>query len=264
MESCGKGEVDMKYIVLTCGLLPVVILAVIGALIRFKKAYWLISGYNTMSREKKEKVDIEGLGRFTGNICFVYAAVILAAIIFMVLNVSVAALVVFALLLPLIIYTLVKAQQYDGNTRNEKGEMNRKTKWVIASISLVVILTAAGVGTLLYYSSKPAEYSVENGVFSISGLYGQKIQTREISDIQLKESLPEILMKTNGSALGDKYKGHFKLKDVGKATVFLDRSQPPFIYIKAGSKVYFLNCNEPGDTKALFEKLQKEREKSGK
>lgn len=35
-------------------LIPVLILVVIGFLIKYKKAYWLISGYNTMPAEKKK------------------------------------------------------------------------------------------------------------------------------------------------------------------------------------------------------------------
>ena len=41
-----------------------VILGALGVMIRYFKWYWLIAGYNTMTRERKRQVDIEGLGKF--------------------------------------------------------------------------------------------------------------------------------------------------------------------------------------------------------
>lgn len=69
----------MRVVLLTSGLMPVLLLVVIGILIKYKKAYWLISGYNTMSAEKKKNVNIEGLGNFTANICFLMAGLIFVA-----------------------------------------------------------------------------------------------------------------------------------------------------------------------------------------
>jgi len=40
--------------------LPIVlILSIIGWLVKFKKVTWLISGYNTASKQKKEEYDIK-------------------------------------------------------------------------------------------------------------------------------------------------------------------------------------------------------------
>lgn len=50
-----------------------------GIAIRVFKWYFLISGYNTMSKEKKDKVDIEGLARFMGMYLYANGAAFLAA-----------------------------------------------------------------------------------------------------------------------------------------------------------------------------------------
>jgi len=50
-----------------------------GIAIRVFKWYFLISGYNTMSKEKKDKVDIEGLARFMGTYLYANGAAFLAA-----------------------------------------------------------------------------------------------------------------------------------------------------------------------------------------
>lgn len=248
----------MGVLILSAGLIPAVLLIVIGLLIKYKKAYWLISGYSTMSSEKKKNVDIEGLGRFTGNVCFAIAAVILAAFIFLALGKWIATLAVFTLLLPLIIYTLIKAQSFDGNTRDSEGKMKTGTKVLIGSIIAVLILTAVGVGILLHFSSIPAEYTMQNGILKISGMYGQEVPISKISSLELKNTLPEVITRTNGSALDTMLKGHFRIKDIGEAKLFVDVSKPPFIFLKSNSKVIIINCEESNKTKELYERLSEE------
>lgn len=51
------------------------VLFLIGALIKYKKVTWLISGYNTAPKKEKEKYDVEKLCRYTGNFIFVLAAI---------------------------------------------------------------------------------------------------------------------------------------------------------------------------------------------
>lgn len=49
---------------------PAGLLLLIGWLIKYKKATWLISGYNTSSREEKQKYDVEKLCKYMGNFLF--------------------------------------------------------------------------------------------------------------------------------------------------------------------------------------------------
>lgn len=58
-------------------LLPTAILLIVGWLIKYKKVTWLISGYNTASKEEKEKYDIEKLCRYMGDYLFILAALFL-------------------------------------------------------------------------------------------------------------------------------------------------------------------------------------------
>jgi fatty acid desaturase len=48
----------------------------LGLLIKYKKAAWLISGYNTASKAKKQQYDIDKLCRYTGNLIFVLSGVL--------------------------------------------------------------------------------------------------------------------------------------------------------------------------------------------
>lgn len=52
-----------------------VLFIVLGVVIRFGKASWLIAGYNTSSKDEKEKYDVKALCRFVSNLLFVIAAI---------------------------------------------------------------------------------------------------------------------------------------------------------------------------------------------
>ena len=47
----------------------------IGWLIKVKKATWLISGYNTASKERKEQYDVDKLCHYFGNFMFTLAGI---------------------------------------------------------------------------------------------------------------------------------------------------------------------------------------------
>lgn len=53
------------------------ILLIVGWLIKYKKATWLISGYNTASKAKKNEYDVEKLTKAMGNFMFVFCGIFL-------------------------------------------------------------------------------------------------------------------------------------------------------------------------------------------
>ena len=54
-------------------------LALLGCLIKYGKVAWLIAGYNTSSKEEKEKYDVEALCRGVGHFMFVLGGTLLIA-----------------------------------------------------------------------------------------------------------------------------------------------------------------------------------------
>lgn len=248
----------MNGVLFITGLLPVLIVVIVGLAIKYKKAYWLISGYNMMSEEKKKNVDFEGLGNFIASICFAIAGIILIASVLINADKASFALIAYMLLIPVVIFAVIRAQKYDGNTKNKDGSMKFRSKVMVGIIVGFLVLVMAGVSALIYYSSKPAEFALNDGVLKISGMYGREIPVKEINSINIKDELPEILAKTNGSALGTKCKGYFTLKDLGGVELFADTSISPYIYLDTDFKPIILNCESSGETHALFDKLKEE------
>ena len=226
----------MQYGALLAMLLPVVILVIIGFMVKYRRAYWLISGYNTMSKEKKENVDIEGLANFTGNFCFALAVLIGVASALLAGGYDIAAGVLFAFLLPLSIFVIIKTQQYDHNTRNADGTMERKSLLKLGLTIAFLVIVGIGVGVLLYFSYQPTELLITEEYVQIKGMYGEKIPYTELKEVALIQEIPEITARTNGSSIGERRKGHFRLKDLGAAKLFLVSSQPPYIYLERNDK----------------------------
>lgn len=56
-----------------------ILFILIGFAIKYAKMYFLIAGYNTMSKAEKARIRIEALSRFMGNVFFVMGAVLLLA-----------------------------------------------------------------------------------------------------------------------------------------------------------------------------------------
>jgi hypothetical protein len=241
-------------------LLPALILVILGILVKYFKVYWLISGYNTMSSEKKKNVDVVGLSRFTGNLCFAIAGIIGLAEILMIKEKMAAAGIIFALLFPISIYAMIKSQQYDGNTRNPNGTMKRKAKIKTGLFIAFLLITAIGVGILLYQSYQPIGVVITEEYLEIKGLYGEKIALTDITKVATIAELPEIIERTNGAALGERLKGNFRLKELGATKLFLDRGKPPFIYIERGTKQakakpLIINAVSEKETRELYDAL---------
>jgi len=248
----------LQYGALLVMLLPVVILVLIGYLVKYRRVYWLISGYNTMSKEKKQNVDIEGLANFTGNFCFALAVLIGVASALLTGGYDIAAGVLFAFLLPLSIYVLIKTQQYDHNARNADGTMERKTLLKLGLTIAFMVIIGIGVGVLLYFSYQPAELLITEEYLQIEGMYGEKIPYSEIEVVALIQEIPEITARTNGSSIGERRKGHFRLKDLGAAKLFLVSDEPPYIFLERyDQKPIIINFADQEETEDVYEELSK-------
>ncbi len=236
--------------------LPVLLLLIIAVMVKYHHAYWLISGYNTMSKEKKQNVDIEGLANLTGNFCFVLAGVLVLAFVLLLNGYDIAAGISFGLIFPLTIYMMIKAQHFDGNNRNPDGTMKHGSKLkMILTIAFLVIVGIA-VSVLLYQSYQPVEVTITEEHFVIKGMYGEKIAFEDITEVALIQEIPRITARTNGSSLGERHKGHFRLKDLGAAKLFLDSGQPPYIYLERGkAKPVILNFLSEEETKEVYTDL---------
>ena len=209
-----------------------------------KAAPNLISGYNTMSKENKKNVDIEGLSSLMRNgLIFIGIVIIVGHFLFTWAGLKAfsgfSILIAVFSILPVL---LVKAQKYDHNIS--------KNKWV----GLVVLIIAGlFVGSLLIVGMLPSKIEVNDGNIKFSGIYGFSIQKSDITNIELRDTIPSIRMRLNGVSIGSVHKGYYRLETYGKCRLFLHSNQPPFILMtdKAGYRT-ILNFRSESETREVY------------
>lgn len=238
----------MMFILLYLGGLFIVL----GVLIRQFKCYWLISGYNTASKERKKQIDEAGLGKFMGNFCYFMGAMFLLFYTIDWLGYHQASLFVIPLILIGIIYVLIKAQKYDAGAKRPDGKLKTSVKIIIASIIAFFLLVAGFV----LYGMKPTEITVGTSSIQISGVYGTTISYKEIKKIELDETIPAIQMRTNGYALNNVLKGYFTLQTLGNGKLFIKYGKSPYIYVQTDKGFIIFNEPDPQKTRELYEKIK--------
>lgn len=128
----------------------------------------------------------------------------------------------------------------------------KKASLILGSIIAVVVLVFVVVLTTT--GNKAPVYSIDNGTFKISSMYGQEISLSDVSSVQLKTNLPANLSRTNGYGFGSILKGKCS-SDLGNVTVYVDTSKPPFIYLTTSSGLIILNDQSADKTQALYDTL---------
>jgi len=233
---------------------------VIGLLVHVFKWYFLISGYNTMSKEKKANVDTEGLGRLMGMYSYVNGGVFIVVGVLHVLGqklVLTPAIVFFCIST---VYLLIKAQKYDGNIYDENGKL-RKGAWKQFALPVgIIFVTLIFVAALMFFSSQPTKVTILEEGIQIHGMYGDVYTWDSIEAVKLMEELPAIEMRTNGSALGSNLKGHFRTRELGSVKLFVNTQKPPFIYLETDDGVTIFNMNNSDETLEIFREILRQRE----
>jgi hypothetical protein len=227
----------------------------VGLTVHVFKWYFLISGYNTMPKEKKANVNVEGLGRLIGIYSYINGGVLIAIGVLNALGIKqvlTPAIVFFGIST---IYLLIKAQKYDGNIYDENGKL-RKGAWKQFILPVGIVVAALiFVAILLFFSSQQTNVTfVDNGI-QIHGMYGGIYAWDSIKDVKLMEDLPAIERRTNGSALGPNLKGYFRTKELGSVKLFVNIEYPPFIYLETDDGVTILNLSNEDETKETYEKM---------
>lgn len=231
------------------GILIFVIFTVTGAIIKYGQQHWLIAGYNTMPEEKKKNVDIAGLASFLGNWLFALGTLTLVGSLICARWYPSLSPCIPILCPAGIIVMVVGAQKYDHNQRRKREKTVLTTVMIFTGL---VLIAAAG---LMLYGHRSSPVELESDGIVIGGIYSTTIPREEITGIELKEELPEIISKNNGFSSGQIRKGHFTLEELGRGRLYLESNRGPFIYILTGDSHVLINYQDPLRTEALYKTL---------
>ena len=242
----------VKYII---ALAPSFIFIILGVCVKYFKMYWMISGYNLMSAEKKKNVDVKGLGAMMANFCFVLAGIIFVFIISLFYKIFILSFVAVGAILSVIIYIIIKSQRYDGNAVNKDGTMKKKTKIFVGFVIAFLLIVFTGVGIMIFQSNKPVTYIITDDKIEIISLYGETINFKDIDSVSMIDKLPDIKARTNGSAIGSILKGYFNVDQYGNVKLFADMNGSSFIVVNTGGRTIIFNAEDQIEIQDLFDKI---------
>jgi hypothetical protein len=214
----------------------------------------LISGYNTLTREQKQNVDIEGLSAFMRNGFLLMGILIIAGyslfnwLGFAVIANSVTPVVTLVGLTLMIL----KAQKFNHNTDKKTGKTY-----------LILGITGVFVIGLFMYGSMPSKTTFKDASIEFSGIYGFEMNFSEIEKVILVDSLPAIQMRTNGYSFGGVKKGFFRLDQLGKCQLMIQSKNPPYLIIlKKNGDPVIINFKDPSETRRIYNKMKAYTDKS--
>lgn len=209
----------------------------------------LIAGYNTMTKEQKANVDIQGLSTFMRNVLIVIGLVIIAGdfLLRLVEFPLIANLLTFIVPFAGIAFLLVKAQKFDHNKPGSKAKMS----YILLGLVVLFVLG------LLYFGTTPAKIEINGESIHITGMYGIELPGGDIQEITMREKLPSIIMRTNGFSFGSSNKGSFKLEEYGQCKLFLQSESGPYlVMIKKNGEKIILNRKNKTETEQVFENIK--------
>ncbi|WP_334074234.1 MULTISPECIES: DUF5808 domain-containing protein [Paenibacillus] len=150
-----------------------------------------------------------------------------------------------------------------GETVNTATLTGKILVWGILGLTASVLV---GVSFMLIRSeliSPELRFSAENRIEIDYPMYSYDFRAEDIRELALVDELPASGIKINGEATERHARGHFRLKGLGDARLYIFKDRPPFIRIKLEEGYIFYNEEEPVLTQKLYDQL-KERVASGK
>ena len=228
--------------------------AFLAAGIKFFKWHWLIAGYNTMSKKEQENVDAEGLGNFMGNWLFVLAGLLLLFELLPSFG-NITFILFLAAFFLIIIYMIKGAQNYVKPEK--KSDAMKKSDRVITNVIIgFIIFIGILVFGLIFVGSRDMRVEITDQSLRFSGMFGSAVSLTKITDIELRDEMPEVIRKVGGFDAGEVRRGRFQLEEMGTGTIFIHSSrQGPYIYIYHEDGFIIFQYKNPEQTLELYDYL---------
>jgi hypothetical protein len=245
------------------GLLFILIAIVVGV---FKQT-WLISGVNTMPKEKLAKMDLEYVAKYFGLFFGIFGGILtLSPFIFVYLSIMkyffgffMFSTLGFCTFMILYFNVIKRKRIYNKNGTGQTQPIDvPKNKWR-KIIPIVCVASTAAVGLLIYFGYKEPKVIIDTNAFKLKGLYGVNLPFTKIAeaDTIVWSKLPAISIRTNGISLNKVNRGKFRTTDGEKIHLSIHRGVSPVIRIvENDGSVYYINRKNAAETRQIFNKLK--------
>ena len=224
----------------------------VGFIITPSNAKYLLSGYNTMSREDQNKFPIvEYLKAFKAFHIWFGILYTILSVVFHLLDSD---LVVYHLgFTPILAYGWFFWISRKYNQGLSSATKNKTTiGLIILSITLVFV-----VG-LFIWSGKKSSWTYENNQLEIQGPYSILLNISDLDSISLLKSLPEITIRSHGISTGKIAKGKFKGPNKKRYHLLIDKPVGEVLALYTSREITVLISLDEMDERELFLTIQED------
>ena len=204
-----------------------------GFLVTENNAKYLLSGYNSLNEEERKRFDLKKYLLYFRKFHLALGVSLLVLGLLLHYGISETASGMFLGVYPIIayIYFILKSNTYWTGKQNRWNKIGIYI--LIATLALIIGLLAMGL--------KESKLQITHNEIKFLGVYGETLRPRDIKSIGLTNTLPKITSKSNGFALGDTRKGHFRTQDGEAVKLILNSNTKPYLLITKinNEKIYF-------------------------
>ncbi|MBH1939998.1 hypothetical protein I5677_03690 [Mobilitalea sibirica] len=135
--------------------------------------------------------------------------------------------------------------------------MNQSSRKLFSYILGAIILVGVTIFLVVLYNStkKETEIVISDEYFEVQGMFGATYYFDDIEVIELRDTIPKITRKNNGSGLGEVKKGDFEVEGLGSGKLFILSKEGPYIYVQTKDSYVIINYKDQTKTKELYESL---------
>lgn len=227
----------------------VLLFFLLGYFIIKKEAYFLLSGFSAKSAEDQQILIQNGYPQVAGRAMINSSYILLGGLGLYLFRIpymmELSWLVMIIYLFAHLLY-ICKLDTTQSSKRN------------LIILIITIVSTFGILGGVFYIGIQPNEVSISDNRLDISGFYGVEWPLEKITNVELVDTIPNIQVRTNGFALANRLKGHFRIEGLGKGRLYLFCDRPPFIYIEKGEEYLFINSRDISETKLWYEEMMDE------
>lgn len=123
----------------------------------------------------------------------------------------------------------------------------------ILTIAIIVLAFAFS-----YLTISLSDVEVKDDTLNLQGIYGMKVNLSDITEVELKDTLPSGMRRNNGASIAGNIIGNFSSTEMGKVKMSV-RGKDPYLYIKIKDNKFnylIVSFKNPEETEHLYSQLK--------
>ncbi|WP_156290124.1 DUF3784 domain-containing protein [Oceanobacillus salinisoli] len=212
-----------------------------------KQKYSFITGMRNRTNEEIKKLQKSGYMKATGRLYLIIAIELTIGLLLTMLGISYAFEIAVGIFVLLFVVGYIYIQKYELKERRQTAYLSSVITGFITIGIVGYILSRGFLGNELVISDEQIE---------ITGPYGVEVSLQEIREVELLDELPEINVRTNGYAFGERLMGNFSVEEYGSGKLFVHRESKPYLFIELDGTYIIINSKDVEQTRKWHNQLQ--------